>query len=333
MLRMCSLVIISLFFLSVPMAVAGPRAVAVEPVKDLGKVWKGDNAAHDFAIRNDGDEVLQLFDVRPACGCVVAQFDRMIQPGETGTIHTWMNTSSLMGPVSKGLTVITNDSSNPTITLSIRATVGTLLTVKPGYARFIVVRGEPSKGEITQLLSSGDGSSFEVLGVTSGIPQLHVQYREATDSERDPNMPGTQWILTMSLAPDAPVGPINDAVRVTTNHPRQPMIEIPVSGLVRPVVAVTPPIADFGRVRLQEPLQKRLSIRFFATEPIAVTNVETDVEGIEAVLKPIQDGRDYEIRLTLTTALQQGRFSGKVIVRTDSDKVPVIEIPIGGTVE
>lgn len=110
MLRMCSLVIISLFFLSVPMAVAGPRAVAVEPVKDLGKLWKGDNAAHDFAIRNDGDEVLQLFDVRPACGCVVAQFDRMIQPGETGTIHTWMNTSSLMGPVSKGLTVITNDS-------------------------------------------------------------------------------------------------------------------------------------------------------------------------------------------------------------------------------
>jgi hypothetical protein len=86
-------------------------------------------------------------------------------------------------------------------------------------------------------------------------------------------------------------------------------------------------------VRLQEPLQKRLSIRFFATEPIAVTNVETDVEGIEAVMKPIQDGRDYEIRLTLTTALQQGRFSGKVIVRTDSDKVPVIEIPIGGTVE
>ena len=66
MLRMCSLVIISLFFLSVPMAVAGPRAVAVEPVKDLGKVWKGDNAAHDFAIRNDGDEVLQLFDRQAA---------------------------------------------------------------------------------------------------------------------------------------------------------------------------------------------------------------------------------------------------------------------------
>jgi hypothetical protein len=67
MLRMCSLVIISLFFLSVPMAVAGPRAVAVEPVKDLGKLWKGDNAAHDFAIRNDGDEV---------CNC--STFDRLV---------------------------------------------------------------------------------------------------------------------------------------------------------------------------------------------------------------------------------------------------------------
>jgi hypothetical protein len=63
MLRMCSLVIISLFFLSVPMAVAGPRAVAVEPVKDLGKVWKGDNAAHDFAIRR-------------CCNC--STFDRLV---------------------------------------------------------------------------------------------------------------------------------------------------------------------------------------------------------------------------------------------------------------
>lgn len=333
MLRMCSLVIISLFFLSVPMAVAGPRAVAVEPVKDLGKVWKGDKAAHDFAIRNDGDEVLQLFDVRPSCGCVVAQFDRVIEPGETGTIHTWMNTSSLTGPVSKSLTVFTNDSANPTFTLSIRATVGSLLTVKPGVARFIVVRGEPSKGEITQLLSSGDGSPFEVLGVTCGIPQLNVQYREATDGERDPNTAGTQWILTMSLGPDAPVGPIADYVRVTTNHPRQPMIEIPVSGFVRPVVAVTPLVADFGRVRLESPLQKSLIFRSFATEAIAVTKVETDVEGIEAVLMPIQRGREYEIRLTLTASLAPGPFHGKLTVQTDSDKVRVVEISISGIVE
>ena len=52
----------------------------------------------------------------------------------------------------------------------------------------------------------------------------------------------------MTLSKEAPVGPVADHVLVRTNHPKQKRIEIPVSGFVRPMVAVTPPAVNFGKV-------------------------------------------------------------------------------------
>ena len=61
----------------------------------------------------------------------------------------------------------------------------------------------------------------------------------------------------MKLANNAKVGPLADYVTVHTNHPKQKMVQIPVSGFVRPVMAVTPPTADFGKIELKEPLRRR----------------------------------------------------------------------------
>ena len=56
-------------------AAGTPKIVAAEPIKDAGTVAKGDKIVHDFAIRNEGDAVLEITNVQPACGCTVAEFD------------------------------------------------------------------------------------------------------------------------------------------------------------------------------------------------------------------------------------------------------------------
>jgi len=42
-----------------------PKAVAVEPIGDVGSVAKGDNATHDFVIKNDGTADLVINSVSP----------------------------------------------------------------------------------------------------------------------------------------------------------------------------------------------------------------------------------------------------------------------------
>ncbi len=315
------------------LAAGQPKAVAVEPIKDLGIVAKGEKAVHDFVIKNEGDAVLEITNVQPACGCTVAEFDKSIAPGQTGKVHTVLDTTTFNGPISKGVSVFTNDPANPRLELTIRAKVEPYITVKPGYARYITVQGETKQGSIVQTLWSPDETPLEVTGVDSPWPFLAVTYREATAEERLPTAKGKQWRVERKLSNDAEVGPLSDYVKVHTTHPKQKLVQIPVSGFVRPVMAVTPPVADFGAFELKEPLSKALNVRNFATEPIRITALEPSLKGIEAKVEPLEDGREYQVRLVLNPELGKGPFNGKLTIRTDSPKVPALEVQLKGTVQ
>src|SRR5262245_66039784 len=92
---------------------SAPKAVIAEAVKDAGTVPKGEKITHDFVLRNEGGAPLQVTNVRPACGCTVAEYDKTIAPGKTGTVHTVLDTTTFAGPISKGITVYTHDPGNP----------------------------------------------------------------------------------------------------------------------------------------------------------------------------------------------------------------------------
>jgi hypothetical protein len=313
-------------------AAGKPKAVAVEPIKDAGNVAKGEKIAHDFILRNDGDAPLEITQVHPACGCTVVEFDKTIAPGKTGKVHAVLDTSTFSGAIAKGVTVFTNDTDNPQIELTVRAKVEPFIAVKPGYARYLTVQGEPLEGNIAQTLWATDGAPFEVVKVDSPYPFLKTSFREAKPEERLPEVEGKQWKIEMLLANDAQVGPLAEYVTVHTNHPKQKIVQIPVSGFVRPVVAVTPPVADFGRIEVKEPLKRLLNVRNFASEKITITGIEGAPKGIEAKVEPLEDGREYQVRLTLSPELAKGPLNSKISLRTDSPKIPVIEVELKGTV-
>jgi hypothetical protein len=328
------LALCAVFWVAASLWAAGkPKAVAVEPVKDVGSVSKGDKIVHDFAIKNEGDADLTITNVQPACGCTVAEFDKVVKPGQTGKVHAVVDTSTFSGAIAKGISVFTNDPAAPQIELTLRAKIEPYISVKPGYARYITVQGEPQEGHIVQSLWAPDGSAWDVTSVDSPYPFLKVTFREARPEERVPDAKGKQWQVDMNLANDAKVGPLSDYVTVHTSHPKQKLVQIPISGFVRPVIAVTPPTADFGTIELKEPLRKALNIRNFATEPIKVTSVDPSLpKGIEAKLEPLQEGREYQVRVILNPEIGKGPFHGKVTIHTDSPKVPTIEVEFKGIV-
>jgi hypothetical protein len=315
-------------------AAAHGKAVAVEPIKEAGSVAKGDKVAEDFEIRNDGPGTLEINDVKASCGCTVASFDKSIPAGKSGRVHVVVDTVTFTGPISKGVTVFTSDPANPQIELTVRAKIEPYIAVKPGYARYVVVRGEAKEGTIVQTLWAPDGTPMDVVKADSPWPYLTVSFRQAQEGERLPDVDPKikQWRVEMLLSNEATVGPLAGYVTVHTTHAKQKLVEIPVSGFVRPVIAVTPPKADFGQVEVKEPLRRALDVRSFATEPIKVIGIDPVGQGIEAKLEPLEEGREYSVRLTLNPGMPKGPFHGKLTIHTDSPKSPVIEVELTGTI-
>ncbi len=314
------------------LAAGKPKATVAEPLKDVGTVPKGEKIVHDFVIKNEGDADLQITNVQPACGCTVAEFDKVIKPGQTGKVHAVIDSSTFNGPISKGVSVFTNDPDHPQIELTVHAKVEPYISIKPGYARYITVQGEPLEGNIAQTLWAPDGTSWDITGVDSPYPFLTVTYHEAKPEERLPDAKGKQWKIEMKLSNQAKVGPLSDYVTVHTSHPKQKIVQIPVSGFVRPVIAATPPTADFGKIETKDlPLKKALNIRNFATEPIKVTSVDPSLpKGIEAKLETLEEGREYQVRIVISPDLPKGPFLGKLVIHTDSPKVPTLDVELKG---
>jgi len=330
-LALCAVLLVATTLL----AQAGtPKAVPVEPITDVGVVPKGDKVVHDFIIRNEGDAPLQITDVKASCGCTVVNYDKVVAPGQTGKIHAEVDSTTFNGPISKSVTVFTNDPNNAQIDLTLRAKIEPFIQAKPGYARYITVQGEEKTGTIQQTIWAPDGTSFDVVKVESPFPYLKTSFREAKPEERIPDATGKQWRIEMALSNDAPVGPLADHVRITTTHPKQKLVTIPISGFVRPVIAVTPEVADFGQIEIREPIVSTLYVRNFATEPIKITGAEGDLPGLKAAIEPVEgkEGHEYQVRVTLSPQMAKGPFNGKLTLRTDSPKKPVIEVAMRGTV-
>jgi hypothetical protein len=91
--------------------------------KDVGAVRKGVKIEAVFEVRNTGPAPLVISEARPSCGCTVATFDREIGPGEAGKIRASVETKNFSGPITKTVTVVSNDPERPQLALTIKADV------------------------------------------------------------------------------------------------------------------------------------------------------------------------------------------------------------------
>jgi hypothetical protein len=80
-------------------------------------------------------------------------------------------------------------------------------------------------------------------------------------------------------------------VVIRTDHPLQKELQLAVSGFVRPVIAVTPPTADFAKLPAGADAQASFVVRSFSTEPIPVTAATVDIAGATATLVTVTEGR------------------------------------------
>jgi hypothetical protein len=310
-------------------AQSGPQIAISESVLDAGVVPSGAQVSQIFVLENQGDEPLEILAVEPDCGCTVVRYDRSIAAGGRGEIAALVDVSTFVGPIAKYLTVRTNDAANPSVTLTIKAQIRPDVQAHPGYARFLTVVGqEEMKAE--QVVWSSNHDDFVIESANSPYRHLAVAVREAEEGEERPEGQGRQWVVEMTLARNAPVGPMADHVSLTTNHPDRPMMRIPVSGFVRPILAVSPPFVDFGEREMTGPVTASVRVTNFSEQEINITSATSDLAELVIEIDP--DEGSHFILIQLLPGLAQGEFTGLLTLETDSPDIPILEVEVKGTV-
>jgi len=312
-----------------PSAIFVPKAVTPSSSCQIQAVV-GDNGSCEIVIRNGGWRTLMLDKAKAPPGLTIEGAGSSVGPRGTTKIRAVVDTNVVVGKGSIPVTIRTNDPKRAELALEVKVDVRAYLVARPGYARYIFVQ-KAREGTIVQTVAATDDASFRVLSVESPLPHLRVAWHEATPAERRPEMNGSQWIVESTISGDSPVGALTGNILVRTDHPKQAVLRVPVSGFVRPIFAVTPPVASLSVIDPALTPEVRLHVKNFAEEAIKVTGASTTVPGISATVTTADPGRVYYVVLKFGRELVAGPFKGTIHIQTASPKIPVLDVPLDGT--
>ncbi len=93
---------------------ASPRLSLPQGAVDLGVSFQGEKATGSFLVRNDGSAPLSIIEIKPSCGCTVAEPEsKTVMPGKDVKVGIEIDTSGKIGKVKKNVTIRTDDPRKP----------------------------------------------------------------------------------------------------------------------------------------------------------------------------------------------------------------------------
>jgi hypothetical protein len=211
---------------------ASPVINVEETSYNCGLFVEGKNqvATAVFNVRNSGDSLLKITNVRTGCGCVVAAFDTLIPPGKSGTIKIEAKLNGYTGDITKSAVVTSNAKNEPTIRLTLNATIRPVIAISKQY---ISLQSSKDQKSDSLLLSS----LKKDLIVTSIIFKPHNQ--NSTEWYNQHSIPITYELnKTDSISPDSftvftlliKSTSLKESVTgefiISTNHPDKKQISI-----------------------------------------------------------------------------------------------------------
>lgn len=319
---------------------SAPRLTLTEPVKDFGTVPKGQKLDWSFEVKNNGTTNLEILAAKPACGCTVADFTKVIEPGKTGTVTAHVDTTAFAGPIAKSVTLETNDPAAPTAQVTITAVVKPYVEAYPaGFVRFNILQGDTEKQSV--LLYSEEQEPFEILKVETPQDWITAEFEKAegTDVQAKLGRAGqAQWAVDITVGGDETrLGPIAEKVKIITNSKHQPEYVVSVSGVVRPPFRIEPSGINFGEVSPVDTAATRTvtlrSNSLKAPETFVVTKAESGVAGVTAAVKPTANKGEFEVTLQVAKDAKPGAIDGTVLVHTSDRLKPTVSIPVKGTIK
>ena len=133
---------------------AGPRIAFDTTDYQCGNIAEGivDTVQAVFNVKNVGDAVLKLREVRPSCGCTVVRYDSVIQPGQSAKIFAAVKIAGYHpGAYTKMITVTSNSEKDSVERLRIEINIQPIIEISATYLDFN--KNDTAKSKILILVS------------------------------------------------------------------------------------------------------------------------------------------------------------------------------------
>src|SRR5881396_527262 len=126
-----SVEILSVIFLLAAASVARSQLAWDKTELELHPAVGDTEAVGHFIYQNKGDKPIAIKNVTTSCGCTAASAKQSAAPGEKGEVTATFKIGDRIGLQQKAITVVTDDPTKPTTTLTLKVAIPQVLEVQP----------------------------------------------------------------------------------------------------------------------------------------------------------------------------------------------------------
>ena len=242
-----------------------------------------------------------------------------------GHIKATLHTDKLHGNVARGITVQTDDRFNAVLRLTIRASIVSSVVVYSGES--LTFSNLSPRQNRTRLLVRRDPTESGELKVGDVKPSAEWFTVEATRLQEPrpagDGLPAGQpgdWLLEGKLVGNPPYGVTRARLSFATGLPRQPRLELPVLGNLRPPVQLT---AEPVELRASEGQPAEATVLFSIRQGLEPEGLQVESEPEKLEVQVEKTGRRFYKALVRWNG---GQFPGGALVFRHGDeryRVPV----------
>jgi hypothetical protein len=256
----------------------------------------------------------------------VANFDKVIPPGQEGKIQFEIDGKKVHGAFNKNATVQTNDPKHPSMTIALAGRIIPYIEVQPSNQLYLTgVYGEAVSKELV-LSSNEKKKKFEITSLSSNIDDK-ITYSYAPAEE-----PG-RYKITVWKNPKLPTLNTWGSLYINTNSEHSPQKIIQVSVATRGLIVCQPTQVNFGAQKFNEAgaLVKPAfqTVEIFKLEgEFHIKNVEFSTPDYKADVETVEPGKRYKVLVTFAPGAKKKNYQDEMMINTDDPQEPSVRVNI-----
>jgi hypothetical protein len=275
-------------FAQEPAVEHAPKIVCAEPTFNFGEMESSKDVEHTFILKNEGDLSLEIKQVRPSCGCTVANISQnTIPPGSQAEVTTRLSLRGRQGAQHKTISVESSDPKQPTLILSLEGTAVEEIRVQPNQLFFGRITTDSTVTGAVEITVQST-NVVKVTRTSSNTSNLTA----ATESSPD----GKSIRVLISTQPPLERGTLRGNVHIETDHPKYPAMDIAVSAFVVGDITFAPeelPVLE----AVGQPAGRIVIVRSETGKKFQIVKVEVPIPSITYKVQPVEAG-GYQIELS-----------------------------------
>jgi hypothetical protein len=290
------------------------RKMFKETTHNFGSVARDAKTEFNFQFKNIYLEDIHIGGVRASCGCTSPKVTKdTLKTYETSEVVAHFNTDRFSGQRGATLTVTIDRPYYAEVQLRVDGYIRTDVAVNPGSVEFgSIDQGQTAKKRVN-VAYSGRGD-WKVVDVKTSNPFITAKV-----SDRGRQNGQAVYQVTVSVAPNAPAGYLQDQLILVTNDRNYTHVPVAVEGRIVPELTISPSLVSLGRLQAGQKVRKQIVVQ--AKEPFRITGIHSDNESFQFDLNPTAENEAKKVHLIPILFVAAGGQTAKITstIRIETD--------------